>query len=753
MAAALIAGAVACNQKELLPEAPEESCGTVQLSAEAISPEDGSKVSFGELVDGQSRKYYPVYWDEDEMANVSEFYDKVRSQDKSSTCFSRSQDKTRGTFTFILDEKTSGEIYDYIVISPQSAARTTGTAAAKKNRASFALAPTVPQKPKVDGPDPAACIMMAQDLGHTSQPASLSLHFEHQLAFAKMTITAFPTLDQGETVKQIKISAPEGKHLSGRLWYDYSTGEYTEYEGSMEDYILVDPENVIPAELTLWFAVMPVRLSMGETLVLRAETSSGRILSTKVVLGKELPLERGKVSVFTVNWQKFQDKVLSFDFSSWPSGWPDNLANGTEYKYGDYSFVHYGYTNGSPSTNRCTHKRTTPDFMVLNGLGFLSLPVIENHKLVKAVVTHGAAKANTRCGGIVYGIRELPENVEFVTADAKSTSLWNVTPGTYVELPLLTSLPGHRYYLCCSAAGLGISRLELHYEYDPGADIRHESDAITVGTLNVWQPSARTSKKESGEAAPEREWEYARYNVRDIIKDSGFDILAVQEVTQRVRNDLKTDLASTGKYEYEYFLHKPSVPASSSSVGIIYDKSRFSISNKHHFWLSDTPDTAESQYAEESSVRSVGCAEMTDAKTGRKYFVMVAHASLDDGCNEKDGNLLVERIKQYNTANLPCIVMGDMNANWNMPLYRTLSSWCDDSRYKVELSEQEFPLPGTYNGPGGDADNFGKRQQRIDFIFTRGCNVYSYRVNRDKYKAGSTYQYPSDHCPVMIQCY
>lgn len=753
MAAALIAGAVACNQKELLPEAPEESCGTVQLSAEAISPEDGSKVSFGELVDGQSRKYYPVYWDEDEMANVSEFYDKVRSQDKSSTCFSRSQDKTRGTFTFILDEKTSGEIYDYIVISPQSAARTTGTAAAKKNRASFALAPTVPQKPKVDGPDPAACIMMAQDLGHTSQPASLSLHFEHQLAFAKMTITAFPTLDQGETVKQIKISAPEGKHLSGRLWYDYSTGEYTEYEGSMEDYILVDPENVNPAELTLWFAVMPVRLSMGETLVLRAETSSGRILSTKVVLGKELPLERGKVSVFTVNWQKCLDRTLCFDFTEWPEGWPDKLVNGVEYRYGDYSFVHYGYTDGSPSTNRCTHKGTIPDFMVLNGLGFLSLPVIENFKLVKATVTHGATKSSTRKGGVVYGMRTLADSVEFVSPYAKSGSLWNVNPGTDVELPVLTSLSGHQYYLCCSVAGLGISKLTLTYEYDPGADMSHITDAIRVGTLNIWQPSARTSKKESGEAPAEREWEYARYNIRDIIKDSGVELLAVQEATLRIRNDIKTDLSSAKRYAYEYFLHKPDDPDHSSSVGFVYDKNRVTLSDTHHFWLSDTPDVPGSQYEAEGSVRGVGTAVATDLRTGRKYFVMVVHASLDDGCNDKDGQLLLQRIGQYNTANLPCIVLGDMNANWDMSLYRDLSSVLNDARFSVELPSSEYLHPGTFNGPAGKDANLSSRAQRIDFIFVNRVSVYSYEVNRSKYAAGSTRQYPSDHCPPMIDCY
>ena len=756
-AAALLAGAAGCSKNEI-DNAGQQKCGSdVAVCAEAVTADGGSKISFGTLYEDASGKHYPVLWDETgETVNLSEFIGTVRSQDKGSDGFSRdAQDHSQASFHFTLEGKTTSGTYDYVAITPQSAARTTGTAAAKKNRASFALAPTVPQLPSAGGPDPAVCIMMACDLGHSSQATALSFHFEHQLAYARMTITGFPALEAGETVSQIKIQAPQGKFLSGRYWYNYSTKKYEEYEGSMADYVLVDPSNagISGQDFTIWFACLPLSVATGEAITLSAVTSAGRSMSTKAVLGKNIDLAKGRVSAFTVNWQKYQSKTIDFDFTTWPSGWPTKLVNGVEYSYNGYKFTHYGYTNGAASTNRCTHKGTTPDYMVLNGLGFLSLPVVEHHKLVKVDVTHGAAQASTRYGGVVYGLRTLPDSVEFVTAGAKTSATWNVTPGTVVELPILTSLHDHRYWLCCSAAGIGISKLSLTYEYDAGADMTHEKDAITVGNLNIWMPSMRTSKKESGEAPAEREWEYARYNIRDIIKDTGFDILGVQEATLRVRNDVKTDLNSTGKYAYQYFLHKPDDADHSSSAGLIYNKNRLSISQVHQFWLSDTPDVPQSQYDAEGTPRSAGAAVFTDLQTGRRYFVMVAHASLDDGCNAKDGELLVARMKQYNTENLPCMIIGDMNANWNMPLYQSLSRVCDDARFSVELSQSEYMYPGTHNGSAGLEENLKKRANRIDYIFTSGCNVYSYRVNRGRYKAGATMQYPSDHCPPVIKCY
>lgn len=737
--------ASAC-QKETMVEEPQSS-GSITVSVKASTAE--TKVSFGELSGGR----IPVSWAEaGEALNLSEFRNTSRSQDVASSSYSKI-DAGSAAFSFTLDLKDAGT-FDYVAVYPLAAARTTGTAANKKGRASFALAPTTPQVPTADGPDPAACIMTACDLGHDAQATSLDLQFTHQVAYSKMTVRNFPALEAGETVTSFRISVSSGK-VSGRYWYKYDTGECVEYEGSMADYILVNPENieVNPDSFVLWFATLPVSLQAGEKITVKAETSSGNSYSADAVLSRTLALEKGCVTGYSFNWTKFKNKTLDFDFSTWPAGWPDKLVNGVEYAYGEYTFIHYGYTAGAPSTNRCTHKATTPDFMVLNGLGFLSLPVLENHRLVKVSVTHSASKSTSRRGGIVYGLRTSPDSVEFVTAEPKSSSLWNVAPGTVVELPLLTSCPGHQYWLCCSESGLGISHLQLEYEYDAGPDVSFESDAITVGNLNVWMPSARTSKKEAGTAVAEREWEYARYNVRDLILDSGFDLFGVEEATQRVRNDLQSDLAASGKYSYKFFYHKPSTVANSSSVGLIYNKNRFTLGTTWHFWLSPTPDVEESKWDAESNVRSVGCAVMNDKQTGRSYFVMVAHPSLDDDCNALDGEILLARIKQYNTGNLPVIVVGDMNANWNMPLYRTLSTWCRDARYAVELPESEIWYPGTFNGPEGSMEKLKSRAQRIDYVFLRGCEIYSYRVNRNKFAAGATMQYPSDHCPVVVKCY
>jgi len=751
-AAAALLGAVACNKAELT-EQPSENGGcpvNITASADFVT----TKVSAGEMYEDEHGKHIPFSWDASgEELNLSEFLNDARSQDVGSSSFTKISENN-ASFSFTLSKKSSVGTYDYVAISPKSAARTTGTAAAKKGRASFALAPTTAQKPLPSSPDPSAIIMTAKDLGHSAQAAKLNLSFEHQLAYSKMKITAFPELEDGENVTIFTITAPAGKYLSGRYWYNYSTGLCDEYEGSMANYVLVNPEHieVNSTAFEIWWASMPVELSMGDSLSISATTSKGRTLSSKVVLSKNLRLEKGKVTAYTYNWTKCSDKVLKFDFYNWPSGWDKTMVSGKEYKYGDYTFVHYGYDTSGGTKNRCSYNSTS-HFMTLNYGGFLSLPVLANHKLVKAVVKHSASKSSNRQGGVTYGVRAFPDSVEFVTDGGKSGALWNVTPGTFVELPILTSCHEHQYYICCTVGGLGIESLELTYEYDLGPNQAFEPSAFNVGNLNIWMPSARTTKKEAGLAPAEREWEYARYNIRDIIKDGAFDILGVQEATLRVRNDIKTDLNSLNKYDYQYFLHKPSVPSSSSSTGFVYNKNRFSISDTHQFWLSDTPDVPESVDPDEDTPRSCGSAVFTDSTTGRRYFVMVAHASLNDDANARDADRILAKIKEYNTLGLPVILVGDLNANWNMPMHTKLCGTMADSRFVVELDHAELMTPGTHNGSAGIYENLKERANRIDYIFTQSCQVYDYKVLRNKYSAGSTMQYPSDHCPPVIRCY
>jgi len=751
MMAVMLAAIIGCNKEDIAGQ-PEDGC---PIDIFAISSVSDTKVSAGEIFEDIQGKHLPFKWaSEGEELNLSEFISDARSQDVGSSKFTPLGDKT-ASFSFTLTSKTTAGTYDYVAISPKSAARTTGTAAAKKGRASFALAPTVQQKPLATSPDASAIIMTAKDLGHKSQATGLSLAFIHQTSYSKMTVTNFPALAQEETVTEIKISAPSGKFLSGRLWYSYSDDTCVPYDGSMANYVLINPANlnVNSTSFDIWWSALPVTLSSGDKLEIEATTSKGNVLKAYSILSKDLKLERGKLAAYSFNWQKYQDKTLSFDFTSLPTGWPTTLESGKTYKFGEYSFTHYGFDNSTgASKNRCTYNSTS-HFLTLNYGGFLSLPVIEGYALSQIIVRHSASKSSSRRGGLAFSVKNFCDSVEYVTPGGNSSATWNVTPGSEVELKLMTSLKEHQYYLTCTAGGLGISSLELLYSPSAGADPAHSSDAFTVGNLNIWMPSVRTSKKEAGLAPAEREWEYARYNIRDIIKDGAYDILGVQEATLRVRNDVKTDLSSLNKYEYQYFLHKPAEASTSSSVGFIYNKNRFSLSDAKQFWLSDTPEVPASVDPDEDTPRSFGCAVFTDKTTGKKYFILVAHASLNDDANARDADRILKVIKDNNTQNLPVILVGDLNANWSMPMYEKLSETMDDSRFSIELDDAELRLPGTHNGSAGTIENLQKRPNRIDFIFTSGCSVYDYRVLRNKYKAGSTMQYPSDHCPPTVKCY
>jgi len=49
--------------------------------------------------------------------------------------------------------------------------------------------------------------------------------------------------------------------------------------------------------------------------------------------------------------------------------------------------------------------------------------------------------------------------------------------------------------------------------------------------------------------------------------------------------------------------------------------------------------------------------------------------------------------EECNTAHLPVILVGDLNANWSMPMYEKLSESLDDSRFKIELCRIDNAVP------------------------------------------------------------
>ncbi|MDD4555672.1 MAG: hypothetical protein PHP04_15835, partial [Bacteroidales bacterium] len=101
---------------------------------------------------------------------------------------------------------------------------------------------------------------------------------------------------------------------------------------------------------------------------------------------------------------------------------------------------------------------------------------------------------------------------------------------------------------------------------------------------------------------------------------------------------------------------------------------------------------------------------------------------------------IIDRVKKMNKAELPVILMGDLNCENQTEPVRILTTIFQDSR----TADQRMSMDpdGTFNGFRTDQPV----TERIDYIFTAyGAKAVNYRVGRETRDG----RYASDHFPVV----
>ena len=242
---------------------------------------------------------------------------------------------------------------------------------------------------------------------------------------------------------------------------------------------------------------------------------------------------------------------------------------------------------------------------------------------------------------------------------------------------------------------------------------------------------------------PDNKWPVRKPRLIKSLLESDFDIAGIQEVNKLMQKELVDELGGT--YTFWFFSPYAQDGVGDKAHGIMFRTSLFTVSDKHFFWASETPDVLSLSDTGDLGNFSRGgcCAVLTHKDSGMRLFLMCAHACLNPKPNARYASVYRRMEERYNPDGLPSFFVGDMNAAPDSEASGIFRKHWDDAFLTVDASARGG-LVNTYNDY-----RFPSGSERIDCIYYRGkgVKVKSYCCD------GSLYEglYASDHFPVMAE--
>lgn len=175
---------------------------------------------------------------------------------------------------------------------------------------------------------------------------------------------------------------------------------------------------------------------------------------------------------------------------------------------------------------------------------------------------------------------------------------------------------------------------------------------------------------------------------------------------------------------------------------IFYNEKKYKPVQQSTFWLSQTPDKPGLGWdAAYNRVCTYGLFE--DLKTKKQVWVFNTHFDhIGDVARLESAKLILKKMKELNSKNLPFILTGDFNLEDESESIKLIATELNDSK---TIANQVFGPDGTFNG-----FEFNKPiTKRIDYVFTSksGIKIKKYAVLSDSKDC----RYPSDHLPVYTE--
>ena len=243
-------------------------------------------------------------------------------------------------------------------------------------------------------------------------------------------------------------------------------------------------------------------------------------------------------------------------------------------------------------------------------------------------------------------------------------------------------------------------------------------------------------------------WSRRKSATPAMIKDQCPDIFGVQEALSDQLTYVGDNLPNysyvgVGREDGTEISKITDSKESGEIMAIFYNTSEIDLLEWGTYWLSETPGKPSISW-EADFKRTMTWAKMQMKYSGKKFFYVNTHLDNHSGTARKEGlKLIVNKIAEKNTDNLPVVLTGDFNI---IPTDSVL----DEVLGKAEMldarttAEETDDLP-TFNGFGAADES----PRVIDYIYYRGfasCPEYETIV-----KQYANIQYISDHYPIVAR--
>ncbi|MFD2033351.1 endonuclease/exonuclease/phosphatase family protein [Belliella marina] len=232
-------------------------------------------------------------------------------------------------------------------------------------------------------------------------------------------------------------------------------------------------------------------------------------------------------------------------------------------------------------------------------------------------------------------------------------------------------------------------------------------------------------------------WKDRSVHLFNLIKFHQMDIIGTQEGLKNQLEDI------SGSLGFPYIgLSREEGGEKGEFSAIFYNPKKFQLLEDNTFWLSTTPQIPSKGW-DASLNRVCTYGKFKDAG-GQEFYVFNIHYDhVGQNAREESSKLVLQKIANINTGNLPVIFMGDFNIDSKNPAYQAIvNSDFEDSRDTSVIPP--YGSMGTFNG-----FNWGNTPENIiDHIFVnQGVTVHRYGILTDNYGK----KYPSDHFPVLVE--
>lgn len=232
-----------------------------------------------------------------------------------------------------------------------------------------------------------------------------------------------------------------------------------------------------------------------------------------------------------------------------------------------------------------------------------------------------------------------------------------------------------------------------------------------------------------------KNWSNRKNHVVNYLKESGADVICLQEVTKEQARDLTKGLE--GAYTVVYYERENS--SNPEGLAVCYDDG-FELIEQIRFWLSETPDQLSKGWG--ASYYRI-CVNLLLKDISNGVYLNVYDVHLDHQVEAARVNGLKLVVERAEASEYPAVIAGDFNSVKDTEWYNELSKKMIDCQANAVTTTLEGV---TYHNWGTPIESL-KSKSAIDFCFvSRDVTPIIFEIKEDTVSKNAYY---SDHYAIL----